>query len=84
MESLVGSEALQKVHVKNKNSILVPYLGDFSASNSTASMPSRASTAAVYDPPRSPPTTNTVQCSGIDILIVDNSVELAQAKAKPL
>ena len=82
MESLVGSEALQKVYVSNKDPIPVPYLGNLSASNTTVSMPSRASTAAVYDPPGQPPTTNTVHCSGIDILIVDKSVELAQAKAK--
>lgn len=84
MQSLVGSEALQKVHARNRNPILVPYLGNFSASNSTVSMPSRASTAVVYDPPGPPPTTNTVQCSGIDIMVVDTSVVLAQAKGKRL
>ena len=77
MESLVGSEALQKVHVRNKNPILVLHLGNFSAS-------SRASTAAVYDPPGLPPTTNTVQCSGIDILFIDKLVEMSQANAKRL
>ena len=78
---MVGLETLQ---FKEKNPILVSYLGNFSASNSTVSMLSRASTAAVYDPPGPPPTTNTVQCSGMDILIVERSVELAKGKLKRL
>ena len=84
MEGLTVLEASQKVHGGNRNPILVPYLGNLSASNSTVSIPSRASTAAVYDPPGPPPTTNTVQCSGIDILISDKSIELVDAKVKRL
>lgn len=64
--------------------MLVPYLGNFSVSNSTVSMPSRASTAAAYEPPGPPPTTNTVQCSGIDILIVDKLGQPPKVNAKRL
>lgn len=82
METFVARETLRKVHARDQDPISLPYLGNFSASSNTVSIPSRASTAAVYDPPGPPPTTKTVHCSGMDILIVDMSVQPAQAKTK--
>ena len=76
---LVCLEALQRVYTWNRHTSPVAYLGNFSASKSTVSMPSRASTAAVYEPPGPPPTTNTVHFSGIDIL-KDKSFEIALVK----
>lgn len=53
----------------NQRRVTMAHLGNTSASNRTVLMPSRASAAAVYEPPGPPPTTSTVHSSGIDMFL---------------
>ena len=52
---------------KNKRRFNPTYLGKTSASNTTVSIPSRASEQAAYEPAGPPPITSTEVFSGIDI-----------------